>query len=122
MEDAKESARILSALPITMVKLHSLYIPKESGLFKQYLRGEITVCSKEEYLNRLAEFIALLRPDITVERLFSRIPEKDAAFSNWGTSWWKLTDEWKALMDENEYVQGSHYNYLNGAALNRWGI
>ena len=122
MEDAKESARILSALPITMVKLHSLYIPKESGLFEQYMKGEITVCSKEEYLNRLAEFIALLRPDITVERLFSRIPEKDAAFSNWGTSWWKLTDEWKALMDEKQYIQGTNYNYLNGAALNRWGI
>lgn len=122
IEDAKESARILSALPITMVKLHSLYIPKESGLYEMYERGEIEICSKEEYLNRLAEFIALLRPNITVERLFSRIPEKDSAFSNWGNSWWKLTDEWKALMEERQYVQGVNYNYLNGAALSRWGI
>jgi len=57
-----------------------------------------------------------------VERLFSRIPEKDSAFSNWGNSWWKLTDEWKALMEEKGYVQGTKYNYLNGAALNRWEI
>lgn len=122
MEDTKESARILSALPITMVKLHSLYIPKKSGLYERYARGEFTVCSKEEYLNRLAEFIALLRKDITVERLFSRIPEKDSAFSNWGSSWWKLTDEWKKLMEEKQYVQGVKFNYLNGAALNRWGM
>lgn len=122
MEDAEESARILSALPVTMVKLHSLYIPKESGLYEKYIRGEISVCSKEEYIERLAEFIALLRKDIVVERLFSRIPEKDSAFSNWGNSWWKLTDEWKKLMEEREYIQGVKCDYLNGAALNRWGI
>lgn len=122
MEDVQESAKILSALPITMVKLHSLYIPKACALYERYVRGEITICSKEEYLERLAEFIALLRPGITVERLFSRIPEKDSAFSNWGNSWWKLTEEWKALMEEKGYVQGTKYNYLNGAALNRWGM
>lgn len=122
MEDVKEASKILSALPVTMVKLHSLYIPKKSGLYEKYAKGEITICSKEEYLERLAEFIALLRPDITVERLLSRIPEKDAAFSNWGNSWWKLIDEWKELMEAKNYVQGVNYDYLNGAALNRWGI
>lgn len=122
MEDAKESARILSALPISMVKLHSLYIPKKSILYQEYRDGRISVCTKEEYLERLAEFIALLRPDIAVERLFARIPEKDSAFCNWGHSWWKLMDEWKELMQMRRYVQGSHYNYLNGAALNRWGL
>lgn len=122
MEDARESARILSALPVSMVKLHSLYIPKKSVLYQEYRNGRISICEKEEYLERLAEFIALLRPDIAVERLFARIPEKDSAFCNWGHSWWKLTDEWTALMKEKQYVQGVHCDYLNGAALNRWGL
>lgn len=122
MEDARESARILSALPISMVKLHSLYIPKKSVLYQEYRDGKISICSEQEYLNRLAEFIALLRPDIAVERLFARIPEKDSAFCNWGRSWWKLMDEWEELMHEKKYVQGVQYNYLNGAALNRWGM
>lgn len=122
MEDAKEAAKILSALPVSMVKLHSLYIPKKSVLYQEYRNGRISICAKEEYLERLAEFIALLRPDIAVERLFARIPEKDSAFCNWGYSWWKLMDEWKALMEEKQYVQGIHCDYLNGAALNRWGL
>lgn len=122
MEDARESARILSALPVSMVKLHSLYIPKKSVLYQEYRNGRISICAKEEYLERMAEFIALLRPDIAVERLFARIPEKDSAFCNWGHSWWKLTDEWTALMKEKQYVQGVHCDYLNGAALNRWGL
>lgn len=76
MEDAKEAAKILSALPVSMVKLHSLYIPKKSVLYQEYRNGRISICAKEEYLERLAEFIALLRPDIAVERLFARIPER----------------------------------------------
>ncbi len=122
MEDAEESARVLSALPISAVKLHSLYIPKNSLLYQEYRNGKISISSKDEYLDRLAEFVALLRPDIAVERLFARIPEQDAAFCNWGISWWKLMAEWEERMREKHYVQGARYDYLKGAALNRWGF
>lgn len=83
---------------------------------KNMKRAIYRYVQKQEYIERLAEFISLLRKDIVVERLFSRIPEKGSAFSNWGNSWWKLTDEWKALMEERQYVQGIRCDYLNGAA------
>lgn len=120
MEDAKEGARFLSALPIHMVKLHSLYIPKKSVLYQQYLDGTITLCEKEEYIERVTEFLALLRPDVVVERIFSRIPEEYAVFSNWGTSWWKLRDQFEQRMKEKGYRQGCRYDYLYGAALRSW--
>ena len=119
MEDVEESARILSALPLKMVKVHSLYIPEDSPMAGDYLMGKLAICSKEEYLERLAAFIALLRPDIVVERLFSRIPEEDAVFCNWGCSWWKLMDEWTDLMTRKGLRQGSLCAYLNGPALKR---
>ena len=122
MEDVVESARILSALPIQMVKLHSLYIPKDCALYDEYIHGRISICSKEEYLDRLIHFVAHLRQDIVIERLFSRVPEEDAVFSNWHTSWWKLLEEWEAGMDQAGYVQGCLCDYLNGAALTRAGL
>lgn len=122
MEDVLETARVISALPVDMVKLHSLYVPRDSVLYKDYADGRITICPKEEYLERLAEFVSLLREDIVIERLFSRIPEEDAAFSNWQTSWWKLRDEWEQLMIRRGYIQGCRCDYLGGAALNRWGL
>lgn len=119
IEDAIEGAKFLSALEIDVVKLHSLYLPKNSQLYTEYRNGTITICSKEEYLDRLAEFLAYLSPDIVVERLFSRVPEEYAGFSNWGTSWWKLRDEFTQLMEEKHYVQGCKFHYLNGAALDK---
>ena len=122
MEDVIESARILSALPVDMVKLHSLYIPKDCLLYEEYIDGRITICPKEEYLERLVRFVIHLREDIVIERLFSRIPEENAAFSNWDTSWRKLTKLWEQRMEAEDYRQGCRCDYLNGAALRRWGL
>ncbi|MDO4169177.1 MAG: TIGR01212 family radical SAM protein [Lachnospiraceae bacterium] len=122
LDDAIEGAKFLSALEIDIVKLHSLYLPKNSQLYTQYINGTITLCSKEEYLERLTEFLAYLSPEMVVERLFSRVPEEYAGFSNWGTSWWKLRDEFEELMKKKNYTQGCRFHYLNGAALNRWEL
>lgn len=122
LDDAIEGAKFLSALEVDIVKLHSLYLPKNSQLYTQYINGTITLCSKEEYLERLTEFLAYLSPQMVVERLFSRVPEEYAGFSNWGTSWWKLRDEFEELMKKKNYTQGCRFHYLNGAALDRWEL
>ncbi len=117
LTDSIETAKLLSALNIPVVKIHSLYIPKNSLLCDWYKDGKIAVCSKEEYLDRLVHFIEYLSPDTAIERLFSRIPEKDSAFSNWGVSWWRLRDEFERKMTERESFQGKQFHYLNGSAL-----
>lgn len=121
-EDALESARFLSALPIQIVKFHSLYIPENTVLYNEYKNGKIALCTKEEYLQRLAGCISLLREDIAIERLFSRVPKEYAIFSNWDTSWWKLKDEFLELMEEKQYIQGCRCHYLNGSALRKWRL
>lgn len=115
--DAVETAKILSALKTDIVKIHSLYIAKNTKLSDEYESGTITVCSKEEYIERLAVFLEYLSPDIVVERLFSRVPEEDAVFSNWNTSWWKLQEEAMAKLRERNSYQGKAFGYLNGSAL-----
>lgn len=121
-EDAVETARVISALPVSVVKAHSLYIPKNSVFYEEYRDGKISLCTKEEYINRLAEFVANLREDIVIERLFSRVPEEDAVFSNWGVSWWKLKELFEETMEQKGYVQGCRCDYLDGAALRCWRI
>lgn len=121
MEDTLETAKVISAMPIDLVKLHSLYIPYNTQLYSDYKNGKIVLCTKEEYIQRLVAFVEHLRPDIIIERLFSRVPEEDAAFSNWGSSWWKLKDEFIEQMTERESYQGSRFDYLHGAALRKGG-
>ena len=117
--DVVETAKILSALEVDIVKLHSLYIAKNTKLCNQYKDGTISICTKEEYLERVILFLEHLSPQVVVERMFSRIPEADAEFSNWNTSWWKLQDELFEQMKETASYQGKKFQYLNGSALEK---
>ena len=117
MRDTIETAKLLSVLGIDIVKLHSLYIAKNTKLCEQFKDGTISVCSKDEYVDRLITFLEYISPDMVVERLFSRVPEDDAEFSNWNTSWWKLQDEVLEKMDQLQAYQGKKYDYCNGSAL-----
>lgn len=112
--DVIEAAKFVSVLPTDIVKLHSLYIAKNSAMAKAYMNNEFTICSYEAYLHRVKMFLEHLRPDIAVERLFSRIPEEDAIFSNWGISWWKLNDLLQQMMIDTNSTQGCKFNYTNG--------
>lgn len=118
--DAIECAKILSALQVDMVKLHSLYILKESELGRQFERGEITLISKEEYIERVITFLRFLSPDIVIQRLLARAPEGDALFCNWDTSWWKIKDEIELRMRANNLRQGDKFDYLGGSALKKF--
>lgn len=119
MRDVIENAKIVSALQIDIVKLHSLYIAKNTKLSKQYKDGTIDICSKDEYIDRVIAFLNHLAPNTIVERLFSRVPEEDSDFSNWNTSWWKLQDELLERMKIQNAYQGKEFHYLNGSALNK---
>lgn len=115
--DMIETSKIVSSLGTNIVKVHSLYIAKNTRMEVQYKNNEFTICSKEEYYERLRVFLEHLSPDIAVERLFSRIPEEDSVFSNWGTSWWKLQDEFTAYMSERGSEQGLCYQPICRSAL-----
>lgn len=117
--DAVETAKILSALSNDCVKVHSLYIAKNTRLCEQYENGTIALCSKEEYFRRVITFLEHLDPSIAIERLFSRVPEEDAVFCNWQTSWWKLKDELELEMRKGGHFQGQYFGYLNGSALEK---
>ena len=119
MRDVIETAKILSTLNIDIVKLHSLYIAKNTKFAEDYKNGKFDICSKEEYIDRIATFIEYISPDIVIERLFSRVPEEDSDFSNWNTSWWKLQDALVNKLTSENIYQGKKFNYLNGRALDK---
>lgn len=114
MEDVIEGAKIISALGVSQVKCHSLYILKGTELEKMYSRGEVQPITVEEFIDRTVTFLEYLNPDIVVQRLLGRAPAERTVFCNWDTSWWKLQDMIEAKMTELETYQGRHFNYLNG--------
>ncbi|TJX14193.1 TIGR01212 family radical SAM protein [Tissierella creatinini] len=117
MRDVIENAKIISALGIDEVKLHSLYIIENTSMAEQFKNGEIDIISKEEYIHRVITFLEYLDPGIIIQRIMGRAPEEKSIFVNWSESWWKIRDEIVSIMEKENRQQGKKFDYLNGKAL-----
>lgn len=122
MLDVIESAKIISALGVDFVKIHSLYIVGGTELARRYGRGEFEMISLQEYVERAVTFMEYLSPEIVIQRLVGKGPQDNLIFCNWDTSWWKIKDAIEAEFAERKSYQGCHFQYLNGRALSAAGL
>ena len=120
IQDSIETAKIISVLKSDYVKLHALYIEKNTVMAEQYLAKEFEICSMEDYIERTISFLEYLSPNVSIQRILSRAPEDITLFSNWGTSWWKIKDQIENTMILNNRYQGRLFNYSNGSALKKF--
>jgi radical SAM protein (TIGR01212 family) len=118
--DAIESAKILSAMEVNQVKLHALYIVKETKMAQWYTEGMISLITKDEYVARVVTFLEYLHADIVVQRLIGRAPEANTLFTNWQTGWWKIRDEIEQTLVARDTWQGKRCTYLNGSAVQKF--
>ncbi|WP_129600838.1 TIGR01212 family radical SAM protein [Anaerophilus nitritogenes] len=116
-EDVIEGAKILSSLGVDQVKLHSLYIVKDSPMGKMYENKEFEMMSLEDYINRVILFLEYIDPNIVFQRIIGRAPKENTLFCNWNTSWWKIKDMLEEKMDKIDSYQGKKFDYLNGKGL-----
>lgn len=115
--DVRENAKILSALQVEQVKLHSLYIVKNTQLAYMYKNGALALLTKEDYIERAILFLQYLHESIVVQRLIGRAPKENTLLVNWNTSWWKIKEAIEQILEEKDIWQGKKCNYLNGKAL-----
>ena len=120
MDDVVENAKVLSALGVDQVKVHALYIVKGTAMAAWYQAGEIALISKEEYVERVVAFLEHLQPDIVIQRLVGRAPEKNTLFTNWQTGWWKIREDIEAVLEKRNTYQGKKCTYLNGSAVQKF--
>lgn len=117
MLDVIETAKIISALGVDFVKIHSLYIVGGTELARRYVNGEFELISLEEYVQRAVTFMEYLDPEMVIQRLVGKGPQDNLIFCNWDTSWWKIKDAIEAEFAKRGSYQGYHFQYLNGRAL-----
>lgn len=118
--DTIEGARILSALGVDQVKLHALYIVKNTLMAKWYENKEFTLISAEEYIDRVISFLRNLDERIVLQRLVGRAPEENTLFTNWSMGWWRIQEEIERRMEEEQVRQGDLCDYLNGRAVRKF--
>jgi uncharacterized protein len=71
-----ETARKISVLGVNGVKIHLLYVVKDTYLAKMYAKGQYTCMEQQDYVETICEFIELLPKDVIIQRITGD-PNKD---------------------------------------------
>ena len=83
--DMLDTARALAKLDIQGVKIHLLYAIEGTPLAKLYLRGGYRCLSREEYVDIVCEFVALLPPQMVIHRLTGDPHPEELLAPKWAT-------------------------------------
>lgn len=67
--DMMETAGTVSALGIDGIKIHHLYIAKNTAMANDYLNGKIKTMKMEEYVSLACDFLERISSDIVIQRL-----------------------------------------------------
>ncbi len=113
LEDVIETAKVISALDIDGVKVHSLYVVKGTELGNMYERGEVSIGTLEEYVQRVVTFLEYLDPSVVIHRLVADPPKTGVLFGNWGVSKLEIINAIEKELEDRDTYQGKKFNYLN---------
>ncbi len=105
-EDAEESLRqadTISALPLTMLKIHQMQVVKGTALERMFAEKPFHVYTVEEYVRLIAEYVQHLRWSLVLERFVSQSPKEMLIAPQWGLK----NHEFADLLDKHMRAIGA---------------
>lgn len=81
--DMIETAKVLSALDVDGVKIHSAHVLKQTRLAELYARGEYQVVELPEYIDIVCDVLEHLAPQIVIHRLVGDAPRERYIAPEW---------------------------------------
>jgi len=72
--DTLKTVELITSLGIHGIKIHHLYVIKGTKLYEEYIQGNISILSLDEYIETLFAVLVRLPPEMVVHRLFGEAP------------------------------------------------
>lgn len=105
----------LSKLPINTLKIHQLQVVKHTMMAQQFKTEPhlFNLFELDDYIEFICEFIALLRPDIIIERFISESPPHLLIAPRWNSiKNFEIVSKIEKRMVEKKLWQGKNHNKL----------
>lgn len=101
-----ETIKYLNSLDIQGIKIHSLFVLKNTILGYLYEKEPFKIMTLEEYSSLVCEELAILRKDIVVHRIMGDAPRDLLIEPKWSIKKLVVMNEIDKLMKEKNYYQG----------------
>lgn len=106
--DWLKTARFVSDLPVTDIKIHLMYVVRDTPLEKMLDVGIYTPLALEDYAEGVAGFIACLPPDMIVQRITGDPYPDELVAPLWALDKKKVLDEIHKTMNSLGLYQGKN--------------
>ena len=105
-EDMLETIKYLNQLHIDGIKIHMLYIIKNTTLAKMYEEKPFPILTKEEYIDIVCEQLALLNENIVIHRITGDPKKEDLITPSWLLKKFCVLNDIDKEMKKRGYYQG----------------
>jgi len=101
-----ETVKYLNKLNIDGIKIHMLYISKDTELACMYQKESFHILSKEEYIDIVCEQLSLLNPNIVIHRIATGPKKEDLIEPSWLLKKFQVLNNIDKEMQKRNYYQG----------------
>lgn len=108
-EDMKETADVVSSWGVDGVKIHHLYVAKNTALAEEYFTGKVKTLTLDEYVKLAANFLEHISPNITIQRLMGDTHGKLLISPVWSVTKSKILALINQELKNRNSFQGSKY-------------
>ncbi len=109
MKEMLDTARFLAGCDIQGIKLHLLYVVKGTALDGLYESGAYRCLTREEYAAAAGEFLALLPPQVVIQRLTGDPHPEELAAPAWALQKQKNLEAVRSYMRQRGLYQGKNF-------------
>ena len=109
-EDMMETADAVARLGIHGIKLHHLYVAKNTSLAEEYFKGNVSTMDMEAYIQLATDFLERIPSDVTVQRLVGDTHGNFLVSPIWNASKAEITSRITREFERRGTYQGSRYS------------
>lgn len=100
------TAKEIGKLDIQALKIHMLYVIKNTKLHQMYQNNEFTMLNRDEYIDLVTEQLSYLPENIVIERLTGDGNVDNLVAPDWSIKKVTILNDIDKLMVKKNYVQG----------------
>ncbi len=106
-QDMLDTVIYLNTLPIHGIKIHMLYLIKDTPLYQYYQEHPFHLLTKEEYIDIVTEQLEYLRPEIVIHRIISSPKKEDLFAPTWLIKKREILNDIDKKLKEKDTYQGA---------------
>lgn len=108
-KDMYNTVKFLNSLDIQGIKIHSLFVLKNTLLADMYLNNEFAILTQDEYVRITSNQIAMLKDNIVIHRINGDAPKDLLIAPTWSLKKLVVMNEIDKYMKEHNLYQGIYY-------------